>query len=281
MKNIFMILLLSQLTFADENILSGNLKTDLLFFKIDSVKNFSNIKLRRNPMLMGTYSFLIPGLGQYKTDRITQSIIFSAIEITTVAAFLYLENEGDKKTIDYKNYANNNWSVVKYAEWINIYGAEYGDSTKIYINPNTNLKPWERVSWSDVNKWENSSHKQGGFTHHLPAHGEQQYFELIGKYIQYKFGWKDYTYSGNALSKSDIPKQVDDYMNERGKANQMYYNAGLITGIIFINHLVSALDAVYGTSTYNKNVSANIGIENINYAGRKNIYPVLKLTVKL
>ena len=30
-------------------------------------------------------------------------------------------------------------------------------------------------------------------SHNLPPHGDQQYYELIGKYHQYSSGWNDFT----------------------------------------------------------------------------------------
>ena len=274
MKNIILILFCALQLISGDKKLSGNLKVDLLSrFESDSVE--INFKEKKNPIFTGMQSFAIPGLGQYKTDRITEAIIFSAVEVATISTMYYLNSLGDKKTLDYKNYADKNWSVVKYAEWINIFGAEFGDSTKIYINPNTNLQPWERISWSDLSKWEHSRHEKGGFTHQLPLHGEQQYFELIGKYYQYKFGWKDYVYSGNALTADDIPSQVTFYMDERAKANQFYYKLKIATGVLFLNHLISAIDATVGAKNYNEKMKLNLSISSEEVYGQKNYYPTL------
>ena len=71
-----------------------------------------------------------------------------------------------------------NWSVVDYAEYLNSRGAA------VEINPDQLLPPWERiVSWSQLNAAEEEYAELG--SHKLPPHGEQQYYELIGKYHQY------------------------------------------------------------------------------------------------
>jgi hypothetical protein len=33
-------------------------------------------------------------------------------------------------------------------------------------------------------------------SHRLPPHGDQQYYEMIGKYHQYSPGWNDFTGGG-------------------------------------------------------------------------------------
>ncbi len=62
----------------------------------------------------------------------------------------------------------------------------------IQINPDETLPPWERVNWNELNAM-----TETGVHIHLPPHGEQQYYELIGKYHQYSSGWNDFTGGAN------------------------------------------------------------------------------------
>ncbi len=49
------------------------------------------------------------------------------------------------------------------------------------------------MNFQKLNYYESQIGKEGsGFTHKLPPHGDQQYFELIGKYYQYNPGWNDF-----------------------------------------------------------------------------------------
>ncbi|MCK7524858.1 MAG: hypothetical protein MZV64_48260 [Ignavibacteriales bacterium] len=53
--------------------------------------------------------------------------IFLAIEAAVVTTAIVYDGKGDDKTIEFQNYADDytnpdhNWSVVKYAEWLNQY----------------------------------------------------------------------------------------------------------------------------------------------------------------
>ena len=66
-------------------------------------------------------------------------------------------------------------------------------------NSSNSLKPWQRVNWTDLNNAEGNIETlmdaQGipttGFTHQLAPYGDQQYYEMIGKYSQFGGGWDD------------------------------------------------------------------------------------------
>ena len=124
----------------------------------------------------------------------------------------------------YKN-GDSHWSAVRYAKWINKYGSvDYGPVANIDINRVQNK------DYSQINDWEMGIHKLG-FSHILPPYGIQQYYELIGKYNQFKFGWDTYSLDSQGIPISDngaydnmIPQQMKDYAVQRAKAsNYSYY----------------------------------------------------------
>ncbi|HEX9251023.1 MAG TPA: hypothetical protein VF870_02220, partial [Ignavibacteriaceae bacterium] len=156
-----------------------------------------------------------------------------------------------------------NWSVVKYAEWLNQY-----EGASIPINPDQNLPPWERVSWDDVNAAETGSHK-------LPPYGTQQYYELIGKYHQYSSGWNDFSGGGN---KDQISPNFTYYSGMRGDANDFYSVASTAVIGIYVNHFLSALDAVWSATQFNKDLAIKVRLENIQFANRVEFYPKIYFT---
>ncbi|HRP93782.1 MAG TPA: hypothetical protein PLH53_12880, partial [Ignavibacteriaceae bacterium] len=163
---------------------------------------------------------------------------------------------------DYKN-PDHNWSAVRYAEWLNQY-----KSANIPINPDESLPPWERVSWNDINAVESGSHK-------LPPHGDQQYYELIGKYHQFAAGWNDYTGGGN---NDQISPNLTFYSGMRGDANSFYSVASTAVIGIYINHFLSALDGVWSATQFNKDLAVNVRLENIQLVNRAEFYPVVHLS---
>jgi len=261
---------------TDENriILSGNLAADskLLFnnYLEPNAPQFSYpAEDRKSPILAGVLSLLIPGAGEIYTEEYLKAGIFIALEAAIVTTAVVYDGKGDDKTIEFQNYADDymnpdhNWSVVRYAEWLNQY-----EGASIPINPDESLPPWERVNWDDVNAAESGSHK-------LPPHGEQQYYELIGKYHQYSSGWNDFTGGGN---KDQVSPNLIYYSGMRGDANDYYSVASTAVIGIYVNHFLSALDAVWSATQFNKDLAIKVRLENIQLANRTEFYPKIYFT---
>lgn len=258
---------------ADDNkiILTGNLSADskiaLSSYDDFTIQNFVYPSTdKKSPILAGALSLLIPGTGEIYAEEYLKAGIFLAIEAAVVTTAIVYDKKGDDKTIEFQNYADDytnpdhNWSVVEYAEWLNQY-----EGANIAINPDENLPPWERVDWAELNAAEKGSHK-------LPPHGEQQYYELIGKYHQYSSGWNDFTGGGN---KDQISPNFIYYSGMRGDANDYYSVASTAVIGIYVNHFLSALDAVWSASQFNKNLAVNVRLESIQLANRAEFYPTI------
>jgi hypothetical protein len=213
---------------------------------------------KKSAVLSGVLSALIPGAGQVYNEDYWIAGIFVAVEAALIVTAVNYDNKGDDQTVMFENFADENWSVVKYAEYLNANGAD------ITINPNESLPPWERVNWNELNDAETGSHN-------LPPHGEQQYYELIGKYHQYIPGWP----GGN--NTSNPPQIMLDYSVMRGEANDYYNTASTAVIGVYLNHLLSAAEAVWGAARFNNNLAVNLRVETFNFAGRTELIPTLKM----
>jgi hypothetical protein len=245
-------------------LLTGQLHTDSKII-INNYKQQQTVfsdKLagRKTPVLSGILSAVIPGAGQFYNEDYWIAGIFLAAEAALIYVGLTYDKKGDDQTASFEKYADENWSVVDYAEWLNTY--EGGD---INIDPDESKLPWERVNWSELNAAETGSH-------HLPPHGEQQYYELIGKYHQYSSGWNDFNGGAN---KELISPNLIYYSGERGKANDFYSTAKTAVIGIYINHLLSALEAVWGATRFNNDIALNVRVKSINFANRIELIPTL------
>lgn len=261
-------------TVEDKILLSGNLSTDskIIFnnYAEPVTPQFMYaVENKKSPILAGLMSLLIPGSGEIYTEEYLKAGIFLAIEAAVITTAVVYDNKGDNKTIEFQNYADDytnpehNWSVVKYAEWLNQY-----EGASIPINPDESLPPWERVSWEDVNASETGSHK-------LPPYGSQQYYELIGKYHQYSSGWNDFSGGGN---KDQISPNFTYYSGMRGDANDFYSVSSTAVIGIYVNHFLSALDAVWSATQFNKDLAVKVRLENIQFANRAEFYPKIYFT---
>jgi hypothetical protein len=119
----------------------------------------------------------------------------------------------------------------------------------------------------------------------LPPYGDQQYYELIGKYSQFKYGWDTYQFNGahdgdDGYDVHYIPQEVTDYAANRGKANDYYYMAEVATALIVANHVLSALDGVWSTANYNKEITSEMGLR-LQDAGGGEMTVATQLTVKV
>jgi len=226
---------------------------------------------KKSPLLSGLFSAVIPGAGQVYNGDYWIAGIFLALEAAVITTAVIYDNKGDDQTIFFQNYADDydnpdhNWSVVRYAEWLAQY--EGADLTKIIIPNSEGLPPWERVNWAELNAAETGSHN-------LPPHGEQQYYELIGKYHQYAAGWNDYTSGAN---NDLISSNFTYYSGLRGQANDYYNTASTAVVCIYINHILSAAEAIWGAARFNSNLAVNLRVENQNIAGGTELVPTLKL----
>ena len=140
--------------------LTGNLSTDskiLLNNYEDLVPLFSYYEMpdRKSPVLAGIMSAILPGSGELYVGEYLKAAIFFAVEAALITTAVIYDNKGDDKTTEFQNFADEHWSVVKYAEYLNSQGAE------IYINPDESLPPWERVNWTELN-----AAKQAHMTYH-------------------------------------------------------------------------------------------------------------------
>ena len=285
LKIFLVIIILASVSFSQVNEssklqLTGNLYTD------SKIISNTYSELNRNPMaddlpgkksavLSGVLSAILPGTGQVYNEDYWIAGIFVAVEAALITTAVVYDNKGDDQTEYFESYADDytnpdhNWSVVRYAEWLVEY--QYNNDqellNRIVISDDESLPPWERVNWSELNAAETGSHN-------LPPHGEQQYYELIGKYHQYSGGWNDYTGGAN---NSLISPNYEYYSGQRGLANDYYNTSSTAIMGVYINHVLSAAEAVWGATRFNKNLAVNFRVEPYNTATGTELVPTLKV----
>ena len=257
--------------------LTGNFTVDSKII-LDSYENIEPVFMleeaptKKSPLLAGVMSAILPGSGEFYVGEYLKAAIFFAVEAALITVAVVYDSEGDDLTAEYEAFADEHWSVVQYSEYILNNWQELGLSEEcvIEIINDTNLQPWERVNWNDMNSCERMI---GVFSHVLPTHGQQQYYELIGKYRQYSSGWDDF--SGNSYN--DTPQIMLDYAHMRGQANDAYNVAAKAVIGIYINHLLSAIDAAWSATRFNENLALKMRMQNVQVAGNIEFVPTLNI----
>lgn len=280
-KILILFIVITSLSIAQvENsfILSGSLVNDTKYALIeinDSSKSY-NINVsqnKKNPIITGLMSFAVPGAGQIYIENYLKAGVFVAIEIGAIILATTYDKKGDDQTVVYKNFANKYWDVGRYAKW----------TLKNLSSLNLNLDPNDyhlfnnegNVIWSELNRMEGAIGWY--YSHKLERFGEQQYYEMIGKYSQFNVGWEmfgdentEYDYNNDS-----VVEQFKYYSKERGKANEFYNVAKWAVVTIVSNHIISALDAAWSASRYNKKLNFTVSIEEETIGFYKDYYPQL------
>lgn len=101
--------------------------------------------------------------------------------------------------------------------------------------------------WSEE-RWD----RQEG-THTLPDTKTQQYYEMIGKYHQFKTGWDDYDPDG-----PDMTTNRTLYMDMRENSNIAFRKAFYFSMVSLANHVFSALDAAWTIRNVNRKFETGI-----------------------
>ncbi|MCB0732190.1 MAG: hypothetical protein KDC88_14280 [Ignavibacteriae bacterium] len=269
--------------------LSGSLINDTQFAFAaisDSNKSFKlNItQNKKTPIIAALMSFALPGAGQIYTEDYLLAGIFAAVEIGAVVVAVTYNTKGDDQTEFYESYANAHWSVDRYADW-----------TLANLNENANIAPnlnpddyreklfdaEGNVIWRELNNLEDAI--PGYYSHHLAPYGDQQYYEMIGKYSQFNVGWEDFWNDPNnpnhefIYGRDDVVDQFKYYSKERGKANDYYNVAKWAVITVVSNHFISALEAAWSANRYNKKMNFNISLEEETLGYNKEFYPQLNL----
>ena len=268
-----------------------------------SVSDFSFQPAERNNGLIGAQrtipgvaflsSGILPGSAQAANGKWARAGIYLATEAFSIFYYINRTNTAKDQEQRYKAFANNEWSVVAYADWLVGYYDNNGisnprleDLRSMVSNANGGTGPnfndtrndWDEIEINLLQSIERSSplicgscNSGNKFSHVLPAYGSQQYYELISKYYQFEAGWSDFYNQNVAVNNPDYSYLYDNNGSlasdffflgaERAdRFNNNYRRAGNILNLLVINHVVSAFDALFTVKLKNARLepSANM-----------------------
>ncbi len=187
-------------------------------------------------------SALVPGLGEWYAGAKKRGAAFFGAEAALVGMWAAWKSQGDELEEEFRVVADEHWDPINYLAW-------RGSTISNYSSITHALPCSSEVVEVYIPAMQQSGHADFGGC----APSEiQQYYELIGKYDQYVAGWDDLVRrkTGNAAA----PTEVDSvenfhserrlrYEDQRDESNRFLKRASTISGIILINHVISAIDA--------------------------------------
>lgn len=284
-KSAFIVfILITGLSAAQSNkvVLTGNQFTDIR--QIVQMPSENKLVLatdeapkKKSVALAGILSAVIPGAGEFYAEDYLKSALFFGIEAAAVIAGLSYDKKGNDQTALFQEFANQNWDVKRYADWT------VANARK--INPNVNIlllnvyDTQGNLVWRKLNDLENAiGQGTNYYSHRLAYKGEQQYYEMIGKYQQFKAGWNDFVDAENAYQyEYPLSPNFHVYSEQRGKANDYYNIASKAVIVIISNHVISMFDAIWSAASYNKSIQMNVSLQKDQLGYRTEYSTVLNL----
>lgn len=230
---------------------------------------------QRSVPLAFAMSAAVPGLGQIYNRSWWQAGLAVVAEAALITAYVSWRNKGNDGVAEYEQYAHLNWSPIRYAQWLNAYSGYPGSDIQLpEISDNVVARPetWtesQRQAVEDLIDDIRAAERQSiylqtgaGFSHVLPFFGEQQYYELIGKYFQYAPGWDDYTYDPDALPAAVMPSDAKFYFYSgiHADANDYLRRSSWAGAFVIINHFAAAVQAGVSARLYNISVSPTASV---------------------
>ena len=181
------------------------------------------------------YSLLVPGLGEIMNGSTLRGAFFMGIEAVGLGLYFNWNTKGKDIEKEFRQVADEKWSPENYLAW---------RSSTISRNSSiTHALP--------CSTYVNDYLTTGGFGDCADSE-VQQYYELIGKYDQYVSGWTDLVYAetGNPAGATQVDS-VENYLSEtrlayeiqRDDSNRFLKRASAVTGLLLVNHVISAIDA--------------------------------------
>ena len=202
MKNkIFKIFLLISITSALDSE-GKKLSLSLYSYNREGIfsKNYDEENGPLKPMLL---SMFVPGLGQYLQGDKKRAWFFFGAELLSLTANKYYNNQADEDVLEYKNFANKNWS---FQSWIDNYECWNGDQ---YTNsPNcANLNPnfdygylfSQPISWESGGEdlqyshiYENSHHIDFFYNDILVRTNSSEFQSLYEEFKNWNYNGEDF-----------------------------------------------------------------------------------------
>jgi hypothetical protein len=171
---------------------------------------------RVNPGIAFLMSAVLPGSGQIAEGR-NRAFAYLGVEaLAWIAHFSWLD-AGNKKEGEYEAYARGHW---EFTAW---------DSLASESNPTCQALP-PNVQYAEQRKT---------LLDFLEAKNYQHYYEDIGKLEAYRAGWDDFDCATPDLMSANRRH----YRGMREDSNNYLDSARNALTVIFLNHVISAVDA--------------------------------------
>ena len=168
----------------------------------------------KSPGLAFLLSLAVPGLGELYSGAPRRAAGFMAVEAFTWIGYFHWRSKGNRLKADFRRFADQHWDEARYR------------------------------AWQDFNASQGFPYTE---TETLRAKSEdaQQYYEMIGKYAQFVYGWDDVAaeFSTDLGVMRGLSQRRFSYEVQRNESNKPLKRASVVIGLAVFNRIVSAIHA--------------------------------------
>jgi len=248
----------------------------------------------RNVALAFGASAVLPGAGQWLNGQRVKALAAIGMEAAIITSYMVLRRNGLHQEDAFRAFAHDRWDPSRYAGWLNDYREYLNDEYAAGIT----APPVDLVNGVDLSRpdaWSAADrdrvlqmfdqiqaierqafHPETGaaFSHQLPDFGDQQYYELIGKYFQFAPGWDDYPewraaddgflapidpeLTGSDGSKPNVSTTFYSYARDHADAQDLLRRASRISTLLVFNHLLAGIDAAVSAKLFNDRLARRL-----------------------
>ncbi len=181
------------------------------------------------------YSVLVPGLGEIMNGSPLRGAFFMGVEAIGLGLYFNWNSKGKDLEKEFREVADETWDPLSYLAWR---GSTISRNSSI-----THALPCSTYIDDYLSTGDFGS---------CPDSEVQQYYELLGKYDQFVAGWTDLVYveTGSRAEATRVDS-VENFLSEarlayeiqRDDSNRFLKRASAVTGLLLVNHVISAIDA--------------------------------------
>jgi hypothetical protein len=182
------------------------------------------------------YSLILPGAGEFYAGSKIKAVLFVGLEAAFWTGYFTNHKKGKNKETEFINFADVHWNEKKYRDSLLVHYGVVIDTPGTFIVSIDTLRRDTLVI---------------GET--LPSSKDQQYYEMIGKYEQFRFGWDDYNAESYYQDRNNYksPNRAF-YLDLRFDSNSLLEKANRFVMVSLANHLLSAFDAALAVRSHNR-----------------------------
>lgn len=209
----------------------------------------------KSPRRAFLQSLVVPGWGQWYYGSRWKPFVFLGLEAAGWYFWSDFRSTGSDLEDQYQAFANfvvdeqtgqQRWDFERYIDGLQeVY--EIDDDRQAWRNPDTGDSTF--------------------FSHHISDEDAQEkddtYYENIGKYDQFAFGWHDFNPNDKDFGPGDttysdgtpitfVTEDRQSYVKQRDEANREFNKASTVLILTIGNHLLSAFEAAIGAKRYNR-----------------------------